>query len=70
MPKCMRLTYILYLINMGNNHILSMIKFNGKELQSKSMLMLGDDDIESPYKIVPDIYLYFYNVVSVFVSLS
>ena len=34
------------------------------------MFRLGDDDIESPYKIVPDIFHLFYKVVSVFVSVS
>ena len=44
---------------------------NGKGNRAKCMLRVGDDDIESPYKIVPDIFDFLgYKVVSVFVSLS
>ena len=39
-------------------------------MQSKCMFGLGDDDMESPYKIVPDIFDFLYKVASVFVSLS
>ena len=40
-------------------------------MQSKRMIRLVDDDIESPYKIVQkDIFDFFYKVVRVFVSLS
>ena len=34
------------------------------------MFMLGDDDIESPYKKFLDTFDFLYKVVSVFVSLS
>ena len=34
------------------------------------MFRLGDDDIESPYKIFLDTFDFLYKVVSVFVSLS
>ena len=40
-----------------------------KKMQGKRTLRVVDDDIASPYIIVPDRYL-FYKVVSVFVSLS
>ena len=39
-------------------------------MQSKCMLRLVDEDIASPYKIVPDVFDFLYKVVSVFVSLS
>ena len=39
-------------------------------MQRKCMFRVGDDYIESPYKIVPDILDFCYKVVSVFVSLS
>ena len=41
-----------------------------KKMQSKRMFRLVDDDIESPYEIVPDIFDFFYKVVSVFVLLT
>ena len=31
----------------------------GKKMQSKCMFRVVDDDIESPYKIVPNIYDFF-----------
>ena len=40
------------------------------KMQSICMFRLVNDDIESLYKIVPDIFNSFYKVVSVFVSLS
>ena len=39
-------------------------------MQSKCMLRVVDDDIESPYKFVLDIFDFLGKVVSVFVSLS
>ena len=39
-------------------------------MQSICMSRLVNDDIESLYNIVPDIFDSFYKVVSVFVSLS
>ena len=39
-------------------------------MQNISMFRLVNDDIESLYKIVPDIFGSFYKVVSVFISLS
>ena len=39
-------------------------------MQSKCMLRVVDDDIESPYKIVPDIFDFWYKVLTVFISLS
>ena len=41
---------------------LAMFDFSVKEKKMQS--------IENPYNIIPDIYLIFFNVVSVFVSLS
>ena len=34
------------------------------------MLEVVDDDIGNPYTIFPDVFFFFYKVVSIFVSLS
>ena len=39
-------------------------------MQSRRMLRVVDNDIESPYKIVPDILYFLSKVVSLCVSLS
>ena len=39
-------------------------------MQSKCLLRVVDDDIESTYKNIPDIFDFLYKVVSVFASLS
>ena len=39
-----------------------------KKMQNKCIFMVVNDDIESPYKIVPDVFLY--KVLNVFVLLS
>ena len=39
-------------------------------MQNKCMFRGVNNDTESPYKIVPDIFDLFYKVVNIFVSLS